>query len=329
MLASLTFLSPLGALTALAAVLPLTAAAFAVLRVERVARALGLSPAPRLRAVAPGTLASLGVLLLGLAASQPAWRSAHAVRVRAQSDALYVVDVSRSMAAAPSATGSTRLAVARSAVRALHDATPDVPSGLAGMTDRVLPYLFATSDGSVFDAALRTSALIEAPPPQEVATNATSFASLQTIASGGYFDATALYRTCVLVTDAETRSYDPAAVAASLSGPHGCRLVVVRVGGRGERVYGPDGIPEPGYAPSPNAGDLARSLAAATGGSAFDVSDLHAAIAAVRADTERGSLSRAPARSTLHPLAPWLTFASLVLLAAFAAARMSRRRTCA
>ena len=48
---------------------------------------------------------------------------------------------------------------------------------------------------------------IESPPPQQVSTNATSFEALTSLARDGFFTRRAAQRTCVLVTDGETRSY--------------------------------------------------------------------------------------------------------------------------
>jgi hypothetical protein len=323
-LASLTFLSPLGALVCLAALVPLAALWLAARREERAAQVLRLRPASRRRLIAPAILAAVACVCAGLAAAQPALRLPQRASVREQSEILYVVDVSRSMAAAPTAGGTTRLARARSVVRRLHAAAADVPSGLAGMTDRVLPYLFATSDTAVFDATLRQSVLVEAPPPQEVNRNATSFGSLASLAGNGYFEKTAKWRTCVLVTDGESRSYDPSGVAGSLTAAH-CRLVVVRVGSGSDRVFGADGVPEPGYAPDPAAAEKVETLAQAAGGRSFDASDVDGAARAVASSSEQGSVGRTTTRVTPHALAPWLALAALVLSVACAALRLAPR----
>ncbi|HVU76809.1 MAG TPA: VWA domain-containing protein [Gaiellaceae bacterium] len=322
MLASLTFLSPLGALVCLAALLPLAALWAAARREERAVRLLRLRPTSRRRLVAPAALAAAACICAGLAASQPALQLPQRASVRERSQVLYVVDVSRSMAAAPTAGGTTRLARARSVVRQLHAAAADVPSGLAGMTDRVLPYLFPTSDTAVFDATLRQSVLIEAPPPQEVNRNATSFGSLSSLAGTGYFDRTAKWRTCVLVTDGESRSYDPSSVGGSLTAAH-CRLVVVRVGSGSDRVFGADGVPEAAYAPDPAAAEQTRALAQAAGGRAFEAGDAGAAARAVAASAEQGPVGRTTTRITPHALAPWLALAALVLAVACAVLRVA------
>jgi von Willebrand factor type A domain len=311
----LTFLSPAGALAVLLALIPLAPAALAVRRSERAARALRLVPAPRRSAALPAALAAAACVCVGIAAAQPAWRTKERQPVRSQSQVMYVVDVSRSMAAAPNEAAPTRLARARTVVRQIHDAVPDVPSGLAGLTDRVLPYVFPTANRSVFDETLNRSVLVEAPKPQEVSTNATSFGALPQVVQNGFFDPGTKTRTCVLVTDGETRSY------TSTGQPLGCRLVVVRVGGEGERVFGADGVPEPGYAPDPAAAAKVRALAEAVGGRAFDASEVAGAAGAVRADAEVGPVVHASEQTTLRPLAIWFSALALVLTVAFALLR--------
>ena len=53
-----------------------------------------------------------------------------------------------------------------------------MPAGVAGLTDRVLPYSFPTATAATFDDVLAHSVLVEAPPPQESSTVATSFDAL-------------------------------------------------------------------------------------------------------------------------------------------------------
>src|SRR4051794_41815552 len=91
------------------------------------------------------------------------------------------------MAASPTVSGETRLARARAVVARLHDAVPDVPSGLAGLTDRVLPYLFPTAGRLAFDETLRRSVAVEAPRPQKARPNAKTLAALVSLGPGGVF----------------------------------------------------------------------------------------------------------------------------------------------
>jgi hypothetical protein len=320
----LTFLTPLGALVVVAALVPLAALAVSAQRADRVARVLGLEPAGRRSLVLPAVLAGLAFACLGVAAAQPALRTTYRQDVRTQSQVFFVVDVSRSMAASETLGGRTRLARARNDVARLRAAVPDVPSGLAGLTDRVLPYLFPTASTIAFDETLRRSVLVETPPPQQVSTNATSFAALALLAQDGFFQRSVATRTCVVVTDAETRSYPTETVARVLDGPRGCRLLVVRVGGASDRVFGADGTPEAGYAPDPAAPANAQQLAQATGGRAFDEGSLGAASSALRQAAEVGPVRREAARATTRALAPYAGGLAALFVLALVIVRLRR-----
>jgi hypothetical protein len=310
--AALHFLTPLGALAALIAVVPLATAAVAARQGRRVARTLGLrGDRPRSALVRPVAGAVICVLL-GLAAAQPVLISTETHRVRTHSEVLFVVDVSRSMLAAANPRSPTRLERARAVVARLRGDIADVPAGLAGLTDRVLPYSFPAATAATFDDVLAHSVLVESPPPQDVSTVATSFDALSALARDGFFAAKATWRTCVLVTDGESRPFSAAEVAQALD-TRGCSLIVVRVGGPGEHVYTADGELEAGYRPDPAAHASVGRLAAATGGTAADAHDLGQAARALRLLAERGPVARASAETTERRLAPALAAGALML----------------
>jgi hypothetical protein len=238
----------------------------------------------------------------------------------------FVVDVSRSMAAAERVSGPTRLDRARGVVLRLRAAVPTVPAGLAGLTDRVLPYLLPTLDDAVFARTVQQSLMIESPPPQQVSTNATSFEALASLARDSFFTRTAEHRTCVLVTDAETRSYSTSEVVGALGSTRGCRLVVVRIGQSSERVFGPDGAPEAAYAPDPAAADHARALADATGGRAFSEQGGAAAVAAVRQAADVGPEGRLQVSATNRALGPYAAVLAALGVLMLLAARLGLRR---
>ena len=166
--------------------------------------------------------------------------------------------------------------------------------------------------------------LVETPPPQEVSTNATTFDALSAIARDGFFQRSVQRRTCVLVSDGETRSYSTAPVAEALAGPRGCRLLVVRVGGRRDRVFGADGTPEAGYAPDPAAAANAQQLASAAAGQAFDEGSLGAAASALRSAAEVGPVRPEAARATTDALARYAAGLALLLIVALVLVRLRR-----
>jgi len=59
----------------------------------------------------------------------------------------------------------------------------------------------------------------------------------------------------VVVTDGESRPFDPALVARSL-GSHGIQLALIRIGGGADRVWRPDGKPEANFRPDPRGAAL-------------------------------------------------------------------------
>ena len=126
-----------------------------------------------------------------------------------------------------------------------------MPAGLAGLTDRTLPYLFPTLDARTFATTLREAVVLESPPPQQVARVATSFDALAALGARGFFAPGLERRVCVVLTDGESAPFAGA--------DRGCRLVVVQLWDPGERIYS-DGKPEPQYRPDDAAPALASRL---------------------------------------------------------------------
>src|SRR5258705_5811781 len=238
MLASLTLLTPLGALVGAAVLLPLAAIAISTRRTSAVRAVL------QLQAPHGGTdltaLAALIALfaLLALAATQPALSHDTVQRVRKDAQALFVLDTSRSMAAASTPNGPTRLARSKEAAAQLRASIPDVESGIATLTDRVLPDPLPVADRASVDATLQRSVGIEEPPPRSTAVRATSFAALADVPASGFFDRSAKRRVIVLLTDGESAPFDPSALGRALSG---VGVVAVRFWSPVESVFGPTG----------------------------------------------------------------------------------------
>lgn len=306
--------------------MPVAAAVFAAEKGRRVAGILGLTPAP-LGINAARTAAAVAIcVLLGLAAAQPVLRTTGSERTRRSSEVLFVVDVSRSMLASEGPEGISRLERARQVVLGLRRGVPDVPAAVAGLTDRVLPYVFATSDESTFENVVRRSVAVEAPPPQDVARNATSFGALAAVRSSGFFPTSAEHRTCVLVTDGESSPYSSADVAASLAGPRGCSLLVIQVWAPGERVYGADGRPEAAYRPDGTARSIVQRLAQVTGGESFDAAQAPRAARALRRLAEVGPTGRVTAVERERRLGPALAGAALLLAVGLAVSALRAGR---
>jgi hypothetical protein len=313
-LGSLTFLTPLGALVALVVVVPLAAFLVAARRVARVRAALALS-APHNRFDVPLLAAAAAVVLvLALAAAQPALSRNSTQRVRTDAAVLFVVDTSQSMAAAPGAHAPTRLDRAKTVAADLRTAIPEVPAGIATLTDRVLPNLLPVADAATFDKTLRLSLAIEEPPPRNVAVRATTFTALAGIPTSGYFDPSVRRRVVVLLTDGETAPLDDAVVGDAFAKAPRTALIAVRLWRADESIYDVSGRRDPNYRPDPASRRLLAMLASAVQGAAFDEGSLRAARAALRDAVGRGPTQSVGRARTTHPLAPYVAFAALVPL---------------
>jgi hypothetical protein len=309
---ALTFLSPAGALVALGIVVPIAALLLAERRVAR-ARDLLRLPAPSASGWRTIVAALAAVpLLLGVAASQPAIRTQHGTRLRTDAQALFVLDVSRSMSASAEPRGRSRLARAREAALRLHSGLTEIPSGVATLTDRVLPDLFPLGNAAAFASTVQNVG-IEEPPPQSIAVNATTLAPLADVATQGYYAPAARHRLLVVLTDGESQAFDAVAVARALRSGPGVSLVLVRFWAEGERVFGPSGQPE-SYRPDPESEAALAGLAAATGGRMFPEGDLSAAAAFARSALGTGPTTARGRELRTTPLAPYVAAAALVPL---------------
>ena len=287
---SLVLLSPSAGLVALAVAIPLGVLAL-VARLERAGReALGLPAPPPTRRL-PRILALVAIpLLLALAAMQPALRSTTSERVRTDAEAFFVIDISRSMIASASPDAPTRLERAKQEAITLRNALNQVPSGVATLTDRVLPNLFPNADPNVFFSTVKQTVDLEAPGPTTSNIAATEFCkaaqvcALGALGTQNFFSPTARQRLMVVLTDGETNHLSTGTLAAALASGPGVHAVFVHVWAKGEAVYAADGSRESGYHEDLTSGQTLKSIAAAVGGKSFSESSLGGAIRAMHAD---------------------------------------------
>lgn len=310
---SLTFLSPLAALLALAVLVPLAALRAGEARAGEAARSLGLPPARRPVAV----VAALAVVagLLGLAAAQPVVVLGGDRLVRTDAQVLFVLDTTRSMLASASPGAPTRWDRAVEASLALRAELADFRVGIVSFTDRLLPHLLPSADDELFAATLVRSVGVDLPPPEGIWNErATSFGALAALATHNFYAPFAERRLAILVTDGETRGYSAPALAAVLGREPAVRLLVLHVHDATEQLFDGDGRPDPLYASDPGARLLADELAEAVRGAVFDEGQVEqAAQAAVRAlgsgPREPGGADRAKVQ-----LAPWLALGCVLPL---------------
>jgi len=314
-LAGLEFATPEGWLLALAAVVPVVALAVAFRRSERAHAVVGLPPPVHRGRALTLVCAIATTLLLAAAVAQPVIRSRTSHRLRADAEIFVVLDTSRSMLAASGPRATTRFDRARVAIERLRALLPDVKTGLASFTDRVLPNLFPSPDETTFARALQRALAVESPPPLSSRARATDLAALGSLTTQGFFDPGISRRVAVVVTDGETVPVDSPALRRSLASTH-VQLVFMHVPtGSGDRVYGTAGLPEAGYRPDPAAGPELARAAVSLGAALVSSDDPAGAARAVRARLGRGPTGPAGVTPATIALAPWLVLAALLPLA--------------
>lgn len=309
-----TFLTPIDALFALAAAVPLAALWLAHARMQRVRRLFSLAP-PRRRDLA-FVVAALALLpaLMGVAAAQPVVVRHHSLGERLDAQVFLVFDTSTSMSARTAPDAPTRLERAKQEAREVIPRLGDIPVGLATMTDRVLPVLMPTPNFALARRTLGQSVGIDRPPPTQLYPGrATTFSALYPIGNSNFYSPGVRHQILVVFTDGED---------APLRSPIGLALaramtvhpLFVRVWAPTERIYLHGSRVDPRYRPDPASGGVLSRFAAAAGGRVFAEDDLHALVQTIR--DEAGS---SPVRTSVMgyarvALAPWFVLAGVVPL---------------
>ncbi len=301
-----TLLTPLGALLALGAALPLVALVLVRRRGGEVRRAVRLPEPGALVRRIPIAALLVTAVLLGFAAAQPRLEWTSARKVRSDAEAFVVLDTSRSMLARSGPSSAIRYKRASSAALRFRTAFPDVPVGLASFTDRVLPHLFPSVDDDVFVATLRRSIGIDRPPPQGTfASTATRLGALESIVSRRFFAPSSRARLLFVITDGESVPISGAKIGIAFRRPPGVDTVFLHVWDNSERVFnGPD--PEPQYTPDPRSRGILDSAAETLGGHVYDENELGAAIAKAQKLLGDGPTVARGERRNQVALAPYL-----------------------
>jgi hypothetical protein len=306
-------ITPLGALFALTAFVPLLVFLVRRRRLASIRAALGL-PEPTLRSQLPMLLALAAVpALLGIAAAQPVVETTRTAPERTDVQALVMVDVSRSMLAAGGPGAPTRFERAREIALELRASVPEVPFGVASITDRVLPHLFPTTDRALYTSTLRRALDIEKPPPGAFyLTHATNLNSLRAVPEKGYFPPSAKRRVLVVLTDGETQALEPGLEQAFRRRPR-VETVFVHLSRPDERIY-ETGVAEGGYRTDPGSAASLDRAAALVGGRVFEEDDIAGVTSAVRALVGEGQTVNRRQETGRLGLMPLLTALALVPL---------------
>ncbi len=310
-----SLLTPLGVLLALVVVVPLVALRFVRRRATSLRSTLHL-PGPSRRAQIL-TVAAIAVsaALLGLAAAQPRIEWTSTREVRSDAEAFVVLDTSRSMLARESAGATIRYHRARNAALRFREELPEVPVGIATLTDRVLPHLFPSANEDAFFATMSRSIGIDRPPPQgHFISTATRLEALVSMATHSFFSPQAKSKLVIVLTDGESVPASGARLAAAFRRPPGIGAIFVHTWAGDERVYAGGQI-EPQYSPDPRARSILESVAGAVGGEVYGEDDLDDAIAKARELVGEGQLVPRGEEQNRIALAPYLAGAVFLPLA--------------
>jgi hypothetical protein len=315
MLASIfgvSFLTPRAALFAFAAVVPLAAFMLTERRARRVRQVLRVAAGPR--AFLPVAIALLLLpLLVAVAAAQAVVIRQQAVSERADAQAFVLFDTSLSMEAASGVHGATRLARAKRLALRLEHALPDVPFGIATMTDRSLPNLMPTVDETVFDRTVEQAVAINTPPPsQPHRGRATTFDALVPVVQSNFYSQGVQRRLLVMFTDGESAKVSP---LLKFQLQRRVAPVYVHVWAPGERIYRRNGQVNPGYSADPTSTAALDQMARLTDGHMFDEHDFRGIVRAARNAVGRAQTHTFVNGYARVPLAPWFVLAAIAPLA--------------
>jgi len=307
-------LTPYAAVFAATALVPLGVFVAHARRLRAIRRALEIE-SPTLRSQLPLVLALVAVpVLLGLAASQPVVETTRTVPERTDAQAFVVLDASRSMLAAAGPEAPTRFERARELAGQVRAELPEIPFGIATLTDRTLPHLFPTTDERVFEATLARAIDVEKPPPGAFyLTHATNLNALRDMPTKNYFLPSARKRVLVVLTDGETQA-PGGELATSFSREPRTRTLLVRVWGADEGIY-ETGVAEGGYEPDPRSEAALARVASLVEGEVFEEGETATVADAVREAVGEGETVARAVRSGRIALMPYVTLAALVPLA--------------
>ncbi|MBV8065215.1 MAG: VWA domain-containing protein [Actinobacteria bacterium] len=307
-----SFLTPLAGVFAVAIAAPLAALLFTERRSEHVRKVLGLR-GPGRRAFVPVVIAiALLPALVAVAAAQPVVVRQHAVKQRGDAQAIFVIDTSLSMQAQLAPGQPTRIMRARRLARLLAASLPDVPVGLAGMTDRVLPFLMPTTDPTLLRRTLVQSVGIDEPPPSQQYNHdrATNLQALIPVLNAHFFSTAVAHKLLVVFTDGEASS-DLTLLGYGVN--RQIKPIFVHVWERGERIYH-HGKPDPYYVEDPASTHTLEHAAAVTGGYSYGENELATIESRARRLVGSGTLESQTDAYARIALAPWVALGGVLPL---------------
>jgi hypothetical protein len=312
---SITFSTPLAALIALVGLVPLAVLLTERDRLRRVCAQLGLRPPDERRMLSVVVALSVLVALLALAAAQPVAAVRKTEKGRADAEAFFVFDTSRSMGAATGPGSPTRLDRARTDAKALRALLPNLPTGVASLTDRTLPHLFPSMSTNDFNATLDESLGIDRPTSSLAYGDAlgTKLGALGDLVAAHYFTPGAHRRVAVVFTDGETLPENLSALPVLLHQGH-VRVFFFQYWGRNERVYDAQGRLNPAYTPNPTLTEPLTTLAGVLQARVYRPGETSAAAAAIRSAIGNGPMTTRGRELSSRLLTPYLVLLALLPL---------------
>jgi len=282
-----SFLTPLAAIFAVLALVPLAVFVGRRRRAEQIRAALRLEPTVgRSWAILALALAAVPALV-GVAAAQPVITSARTVPQRSDAEVFVVVDTSRSMLASAASGEATRFDHARDEALELQRELTGIPVGIASFTDRVLPHLFPTVDERVFRETMTESVGIERPPPStSFGTNVTTLDALGVVPTLNFFTPGVRKRALVVFTDGDSQPVS-GVLTNDFSKKPRVDVTFVHMGNVRDRIY-TGGVAEAGYQQDPTSGATLTAAVGATNGRVFEEGSVGEVAAAVRSELGTG-----------------------------------------
>jgi von Willebrand factor type A domain len=308
-----SFLTPVAALFALLALVPLAIFVGRRRRAERVRRALRLEPSSGRSWVALAVALAAVPVLVGVAAAQPVVTSARTVPQRSDAEVFIVVDTSRSMLASSASGATTRFERARDDALALEEELPGIPVGIASFTDRVLPHLFPTVDQRVFRETMQASVGIERPPPStSFGTNVTTLDALGVVPTLNFFTPKVKKRALVVFTDGDSQPVSTALASDFAQKPQ-VHVTFVHMGNVSDRIYA-SGIAEAGYTQDPTSAATLTAAARAARGRIVEEGEVSSVAADIRQELGTGPTVNRRIEGSRRALMPFIALLAAIPL---------------
>ncbi len=283
-------------------------------RTRGLRRRFALKP-PRQRELVTAAVAlTLLPALVGVAATQPVLVHKAELTVRTDTQLFLVFDTSLSMSARTGPHGATRLERAKREARALIPQLGDTPTGVATMTDRILPCLMPDTNSGLVLRTVNQSAQIDEPPPSQLYPDrASTFTALVPLASGGFFPPSVKHPLVVIFTDGEEHASPPPIGQYGYAGDVSIPPIFVHVWAPTERIY-VGGHVDPNYRPDPTSGSVLTHFAALTHGRVLREGDVGGLLGAIRAQAGSDPQTTQVLGLTRIELGPWLLLAGILPL---------------